>query len=61
MLHFHLHCAAAFEGGPATDDQGEVVRTEFGVSIRCVFVSVPSACQDGAALDAALEALLSKG
>lgn len=60
-LHLHLHRTAALEGRPATDYQGEVVRTELGVGIRSIGVGVSSAREDGAALDARLEALLAEG
>ena len=57
-LHLHLHRAAALEGVAATDDESEVVCAELGVAGRCVGVGVAGGGEDGAALDARLEALL---
>lgn len=59
-FHFHLHGAAALEGGPAADDQGKVVGAQLGVGVRRVGVGVASAGEDGAALDGGLEALFSE-
>lgn len=59
-LHLHLHRAAALERPPAADDQSKVMSAEAGVIVRRVLVGVPSAAQDGADLDATLQALLAQ-
>jgi len=51
-LHLHLHGAASLEGSSRSDDEREVVRTEFGVSVGRVGVCIASRKQDGAALNA---------
>lgn len=61
LLHFHLHRAAPLEGGPAADDQGQIMGAELGVRVRCIGVCISRAGEDGAALDAGLQALLAEG
>lgn len=58
LLHLHLHRAAALERVAAADDEREVVRAELRVRSGCVGVGVAGGGEDGAALDAGLEALL---
>lgn len=60
LLHLHLHSTAPFEGRPAADDEGEVVRTQLRVSVWSVSVRVTRAGEDGAALNAGLQALLAE-
>lgn len=59
-LHLVLHGSAALEGVAGADDEGEVVGTELAVGVGGVGVGVTGRGQDGAALDAGLEALLAK-
>lgn len=57
ILHFSLHCAAALERVSGSNDEREVVCTEFGVGVGSVGVGVTGRCQDSGALDTGLEAL----
>lgn len=57
MLHLHLHRATPFKGGAAADDQSEIVRSQLRVILGSIIVRVTSAREDGAALDARLQAL----
>ena len=59
-LHLHLHRAAALEGGPTPDDERQVVRPHLRVRVGRVRVGEPGAREDGAALDARLQALLAQ-
>jgi hypothetical protein len=61
LLHLHLHRAAALEGVAGADDEGEVVGSQLGVGGWGVGVSEASGGEDGAALDAGLEALFLEG
>jgi hypothetical protein len=61
LLHFHLHRATPLEGGPGADDQGQVMRSKLGISVRCMGICISSAGEDGAALDTGLQALLPQG
>ena len=54
VVHLQLHGAAALEGAPAADDEGEVVGAQLRVGLGGVVVSVSSRRQDGAALNARL-------
>ena len=54
LEHLQLHGAAALEGAPAADDEGEIVCPQLGVRVGCVGVGVACRGQDGAALDARL-------
>ncbi len=61
VLHLHLHGATSLERRPTPNDQRQVMRTELGIIVRGVGIRVPGACQDRAALDARLQALLAEG
>jgi len=61
ILHFHLHRAAALERPPAADNESKVMSAEARVTVWCILVRVPSATEDGANLDSALQALLAQG
>lgn len=50
--HLGLHGAAALEGVAAADDESEEVRTELGVIVGRVGVSVASRQENGVACDA---------
>jgi hypothetical protein len=52
VLHLILHRAAALEGVSSTDDEREVVRTEFRVVVGGIGICVTSGSQDSRALDA---------
>lgn len=60
-LHLHLHGAAALEGGPAADDERQIVRPHLRVGVGRVRIGVSGAGQYGAALDARLQTLLPQG
>lgn len=51
VVHLQLHGTASLECASATDDQGEIVCTKLGVSIRSVGVCVSSRSKDCAGLD----------
>ena len=59
-LHLHLHGATALEGGPTSDDERQVVRPHLRVRVGRIGVGEAGACEDGAALDARLQALLAQ-
>ena len=50
--HFKLHRAAPLECGSAADDEGEVVRSQFGVSIGGMVVCVSGRSENGRTLNA---------
>lgn len=58
VVHLQLHRAAALEGAAAADDESQVVGAQLGVRVGGVGVGVAGRCEDGAALDARLKALL---
>lgn len=60
VFHLILHGTAALEGVASTDDEREVVSTELRVVVGRVGVRVTSGSQDGRALDARLQTLLSE-
>jgi hypothetical protein len=61
LLHLHLHRAAPLEGVAGADDEGKVVCSQLRVGGWRVGVGEAGRRQDGAALDARLEALLLEG
>lgn len=60
VFHLILHRAAALEGVASTDDKCQVVSTKLGVVVRCVGIGITSGSQDGGALDARLQTLLTE-
>jgi len=57
LFHFHLHGAAPLESVPAPNDKSEVMSSQLGVIIWRMGVGVTGGGEDGADLDAGLEAL----
>ena len=41
-LHLHLHGSAALESLTTSDNQGQKVRAQFGILVRCIVVRKPS-------------------
>ncbi len=61
LLHLHLHSTAALESVAGADDECEIVCSQLGIGGWGVGVGEASRGQDGAALDAGLQALLLEG
>jgi hypothetical protein len=57
FFHLHLHGAASLESVPAPNDESEVMGSQLGVIIRRMGVGIPGGGEDGADLDAGLQAL----
>jgi len=57
-FHLHLHGAASLKGRSTPNDESQVMCPQLGVIVWGVGVSVPGAGEDGATLDAGLQALL---
>ena len=47
ILHLILHCAAALEGLASPNNEGQVVRSQFGVAVRSIGVGKASRRKDG--------------
>jgi len=58
LLHLGLHGAAALEGLAAPDDERQVMSAQAAVRVGRVCVTVLSAAEDGADVDAGLQPLL---
>ena len=52
--HLELHGAASLESAPAANDEGKIVRPQFGVSIRCIGVCVTGRRKDCTGLNSRL-------
>jgi hypothetical protein len=50
--HLQLHCATSLESATRSDDQGQVVGSQFGVSLRSVGIRISCRGKDSAALNA---------
>jgi len=60
-LHFHLHGAAALESLSASNDESEIMSSQFRVGVRRILIRKACRGKNGAALHAGLQALLAKG
>ncbi len=60
FFHLHLHGATPLESISAADDESQVVGSQLRVCVGCLRVGVAGGGEDGADLDARLEALFAK-
>ena len=61
LFHLHLHSPTAFKRRPTSYNQRQVMSPQLGLGVGRAGVGVASAGEDGAALDAGVEALFAEG
>lgn len=61
LFHLHLHSPTALKRRPTSYNQRQVMSPQFGLGVGRAGVGVARAGEDGAALDAGVEALFAEG